>query len=165
MNDNFKKNIFTKRNIIIFIAIIVILILLIYFLFLRKSYSNVLRCSVSVDDYSLADVSMDINAYYTDKLYKIDGQINLNITDQESKNKISEIEQRMKKIYKDSDSTTFKVYRDGYNIIISYNVDLENIDEEGLNFLSLAHISEEDVNITIDEFEQQVKDIGGTCKR
>lgn len=166
MDNNSKKNIFTKKNILIGIAILTVLALLIYFIFLREPEEKLLKCNMTIDGYVYANINMDINAYYTKKVNRVEGKVNFVVTNDNLKSQISTLESNLKNYYEKTitgDSIDINVSRDNYTIVINYSIDYNKIKDGDIETFGLFPMEEPGEKIKIDEFKNEIIKSGGTC--
>lgn len=166
MNSETKNSIFNKKNIIIGIVIVAIILLVICLVFLGKPKQKTMYCTMSIDNYDHANISIEMNAYYKEYINSLDGKINFEVTNETLKDKIDIFEKQLKNNYSElnkSASIDIDVYREDYTIVIDYNIDYENVSEEEMKKFGIFPNDEISSNMTIDEFKNQILSSGGTC--
>lgn len=165
MNSNSKKSGFNKKSIIIGVCVIIVL-LLVYFFFLRKPEDKVMNCTMSLDDYEYADINMTIDVYYSNKINKLQGEIDFNIVDENLKSKAQEIEEKLKKYYTTAatgDSIDVNVSRINSKIVIQYNIDYSNVNSDDIETFDFFPTENSSEKLSVSEFKNQIINSGGIC--
>ena len=165
MNSNSKKSGFSKKSIIVAICVIITL-LFVCFVFLGKEEDNVMNCTMSLNNYEYADINMNIDVYYTDKINKLEGKIDFDIIDKNLKSKAQEIEERLKNYYTSAltgDSVEVNVSRINSKIVIEYNIDYNNTDSDDIENFDFFPVENSSEKLSVDEFKTQIINSGGTC--
>lgn len=165
MNSNSKKSGFSRKSIIVVICAIIVL-LLVYFIFLRKPEDKVMNCTMSLDNYEYADINMTIDVYYTNKINRLEGEIDFNIIDEELKSKVQEIEERLRKYYTTSlvqDKIDVNVSRMNSKIVIQYNIDYSNVNSDDIETFDFIPVENSSEKLSVSEFKTQIINSGGTC--
>ena len=162
--NNSKNN--NKKIIIIGIVIVAILLLIICLVFFREPKQKIMHCTMSIDNYAHANISIEMNAHYRKNINSLDGKINFEVINEILKQKIDVFEKQLKNNYDELNKSTsidIDVHRENYIIIIDYNIDYENVSGEELQKLGILQSDEFSTNMTIDEFKNKILSSGGTC--
>ena len=165
MNNNSKKTFFTKKNIIISISILLVVFLLVYFLFLREPKEKLMKCTFSIDNYQYLYMDITMDAYYTNKVNRVEGKINVNIIDATLKENIGSFEQYLQNYYKSTtkNSININVYRENDNIIVDYIIDYTKFKPGDIDNFDLFPIEETKNKITIDQLKEEILKLDGSC--
>lgn len=168
MKQSSKKIFLNKKNIIIVLGIVIILTLLVYILFFKEPSEKLMKCTMSIDNYAYAAIEMNIDAYYTKNINRLEGKINFEVTDESLKLKIEELEQNLKKSYgaiASSEGVFVDVIRDNNTIILEYRIDYKKISSNDINnFNMIPIIVDNDIKeFTKDEFKIEIENSGGIC--
>ena len=169
MENSSKKSFFNKKNIIICISVLLILILLIYLLFFRNPKEKIMSCTMPIANYQYGNININMKAYYKKNglINKFDGQFIFSVTDDTMKSNIETFETYLRNYYNNTihgNSISINVYRENYNIIVNYTIDMDKY-EQG-DYMPLGILSADvDEDVTVNYLEEQVLNMGGSCVR
>lgn len=170
MNNNSKKSIFTKKNIIIGVGILAVLIIILIISFSSISNKNKIGniiCSFDYD-YEFADATINMDVVYTTEMVEtIQYQIKYEITDDTLKENMDLFEQKFKETLESSMSerTDLKFTRNENKFEVSYFIDYVNFNEDDIKASELFGLESENeiTEMTIEKLKTQVNEMNGSC--
>jgi len=163
MNKN-KNN--KKKKIGILIGGVLFIVIIICIILFKSESSKKMTCKISIDNYSAANIDINMEVYYTNFVNRINGQIYFKVTNEVLKENINELESNLKNYYNkasNNETVMITVYREDFNIIVDYDLNIQDFEEKDFETYDMFKIGEVNKNMTLQEFKNEIQKAGGNC--
>ena len=163
MNSNSKKSRFGRKGIIIGILVLVILLLVIYLLVGSEEKEKVMNCSMTMNSENLFSLDMQMEVEYTDYVDFIKGKIYYKFLNNELKNNIDTLKDSLSNSFSGLNSIQVNVTKESDMLVIDYSIDYSTVNKKELEAFGFDFTDSDSLEITIEEFEKQILEGGGSC--